>query len=47
MLEGNTTPGVANTMADAGPPIGLMALGLVLSLAVSATVAGISVQTIG
>lgn len=34
-------------MADAGPPIVLMALGLVLWLAVSATVAGISVQTIG
>jgi hypothetical protein len=34
-------------MADAGPPIALMALGLVLWLAVSATLAGISVQTIG
>ena len=34
-------------MADAGPPIALMALGLVLWLAVTATVAGISVQTIG
>jgi len=33
--------------ADAGPPIVLMALGLILWLAVSATVAGISIQTIG
>ncbi len=33
--------------ADAGPPLVLMALGLVLWLAVSATVAGISIQTIG
>lgn len=34
-------------MADAGPPLGLMALGLVLWLAVNATLAGISVQTVG
>lgn len=34
-------------IADAGPPIVLMALGLVLWLAVTATVAGISIQTIG
>lgn len=34
-------------MADIGPPLGLIALGLVLWLAVSATVAGISIQTIG
>ena len=34
-------------IADAGPPIFLMALGLILWLAVSATVAGISIQTIG
>ena len=34
-------------MADAGPPIVLMALGLILWLAVKATLAGISVQTIG
>jgi hypothetical protein len=34
-------------MADAGPPIGLIALGLVLWLAVKATIAGISIQTIG
>ncbi|HEV7805054.1 MAG TPA: DUF6458 family protein [Solirubrobacteraceae bacterium] len=34
-------------VADAGPPLILMALGLVLWLAVSATVAGISIQTIG
>jgi uncharacterized membrane protein YbhN (UPF0104 family) len=34
-------------MADAGPPIILIALGLVLWLAVNATLAGISIQTIG
>jgi hypothetical protein len=34
-------------IADAGPPLVLMALGLVLWLAVTATVAGISIQTIG
>jgi hypothetical protein len=34
-------------MVDVGPPLGLIALGLVLWLAVSATVAGISIQTIG
>jgi uncharacterized membrane protein YtjA (UPF0391 family) len=34
-------------MADAGPPLVLMALGLVLWLAVNATLAGISIQTIG
>ena len=34
-------------MADAGPPLVLMALGLVLWLAISATLAGISIQTIG
>jgi len=34
-------------LADAGPPLILMALGLILWLAVSATVAGISIQTIG
>ncbi|MDX6683251.1 MAG: hypothetical protein QOG94_3290 [Solirubrobacteraceae bacterium] len=33
--------------ADAGPPLILIALGLVLWLAVSATLAGISIQTIG
>ena len=33
--------------ADAGPPLILMAIGLVLWLAVSATLAGISIQTIG
>jgi hypothetical protein len=33
--------------ADAGPPLILMAIGLVLWLAVTATVAGISIQTIG
>ncbi len=34
-------------MVDIGPPIGLMAIGLVLWLAVTATIAGISIQTIG
>ena len=34
-------------MADGGPPIALIAGGLVLGLAVSATIAGISIQTIG
>ena len=33
--------------ADAGPPLVLMALGLVLWLAVTATVAGLSIQTVG
>jgi hypothetical protein len=34
-------------MVDAGPPLGLIAVGLVLWLAVRATLAGISIQTIG
>ena len=34
-------------MADAGPALVLMALGLILWLAVNATLAGISIQTIG
>ena len=34
-------------MVDAGPPIFLMAIGLILWLAISATIAGISIQTIG
>jgi Domain of unknown function (DUF6458) len=34
-------------MADIGPPIALIAVGLVLWLAVTATIAGISIQTIG
>ena len=34
-------------MADAGPPLVLMAIGLVLWLAVQATIAGLSIQTIG
>ena len=34
-------------MADAGPPIVLAAIGLILWLAVDATLAGISIQTIG
>jgi hypothetical protein len=34
-------------MVDIGPPIGLMAVGLILWLAVTATIAGISIQTIG
>ena len=34
-------------MFDIGPPIGLMAVGLILWLAVTASIAGISIQTIG
>jgi ABC-type siderophore export system fused ATPase/permease subunit len=34
-------------MADAGPPLVLTAIGLVLWLAIDATLAGISIQTIG
>jgi hypothetical protein len=34
-------------MADVGPPLVLIVIGLVLWLAVSATVAGISIQLIG
>ena len=34
-------------MADAGPPVALIALGLILWLAVNTTLAGISIQTIG
>ena len=34
-------------MADAGPPLVLTALGLILWLAVDVTLAGISIQTIG
>ena len=34
-------------MADAGPPLILTACGLVLWLAVDATLAGISIQTVG
>ena len=34
-------------MVDVGPPIGLMAVGLILWLAVNASIAGISIQTIG
>lgn len=34
-------------MVDAGPPIALMAVGLILWLAVTATIGGISIQTIG
>jgi membrane protein implicated in regulation of membrane protease activity len=34
-------------MADAGPPLVLAAIGLILWLAVKATLAGISIQTIG
>jgi hypothetical protein len=37
----------ATTMADAGAPLVLMAIGLILWLAVDATLAGISIQTIG
>jgi hypothetical protein len=42
-----TTRKEAHLMADAGPPLVLMALGLILWLAVKATLAGISIQTIG
>jgi len=34
-------------MADAGPPLALTALGLILWLAVDATLAGLSIPTIG
>ena len=34
-------------MADVGPPIALIAVGLVLWLAVTATIGAISIQTIG
>lgn len=34
-------------MVDAGPPIVVMAIGLILWLAVTATIGGISIQTIG
>jgi membrane protein implicated in regulation of membrane protease activity len=34
-------------MIDTGPPIALIAIGLILWLAVNATLAGISIQTIG
>ena len=34
-------------MADAGPPLVVTAIGLILWLAVDATLAGISIQTIG
>ncbi len=34
-------------VADAGPPLVLIAIGLVLWLAVTATLAGISIQTVG
>jgi hypothetical protein len=34
-------------MIDTGPPIALIAIGLVLWLAIDATLAGISIQTIG
>ena len=34
-------------MADAGPPLVLTAIGLILWLAVDATLSGISIQTIG
>lgn len=34
-------------MADVGPPIALIAVGLILWLAVNATIGAISIQTIG
>lgn len=33
--------------ADAGPPLVVMTIGLVLWLAVNATVSGVSIQTVG
>ena len=34
-------------MADIGPPLGLIAIGLILWLAVNMTLAGISIQMVG
>jgi hypothetical protein len=34
-------------MADVGPPIALIAVGLILWLAITATIGGSSIQTIG
>jgi membrane-bound ClpP family serine protease len=34
-------------MTDAGPPLALIALGLILWLAVHTTLAGLSIQTVG
>ncbi len=34
-------------MADIGPPLGLVALGLILWLAVNVTLAGVSIQVVG
>ena len=34
-------------MADVGPPIALIAVGAILWLAITATIGGISIQTIG
>ena len=34
-------------MADVGPPIALIAVGLILWLTITATIGGISIQTIG
>ena len=34
-------------MADVGPPIALVAIGPILWLAITATIGGISIQTIG
>lgn len=34
-------------MADIGPPLGLIALGLILWLAVNVTLAGVSIQVVG
>jgi len=49
--EARDTQGESNDkelpMADVGPPIALIAVGLILWLAVTATIAGISIQTIG
>src|SRR3954454_16506621 len=42
---GTETTARRQRMADSGPPIALIALGLVLWLAVDATVSGLSIQT--
>ena len=42
-----TSMGGTRNMADTGPPVVLIAFGLILWLAVKATLAGISIQTIG
>jgi hypothetical protein len=43
----STPQGGSSMVADAGPPLVLIALGLILWLAVDVTLAGISIQTVG